>query len=75
MSVIMDALIGTMILNHDKQDPEWRFQAGYLAEMLESGGKMPKGKALGGICRIAGKRITHKQALIQWARSVEQSFN
>lgn len=72
---MLNVLVGTMLLNFDRQDPEWKTQAEFLAEMLEDGGMMPRGKVLGGICRMAGQRLLSRKQIVEWARSQSRALN
>lgn len=73
--LVLGALIGAMVVNFDNNDPEWRFQVGFLAEFLESGGPLPEGKALGALWRISGKKMLTRNEIVRWARSQEKTLN
>jgi hypothetical protein len=72
---MIEEIVGTLLLNHRMNDPEWRFDAGYVAEMLENGAPLPSPQALGGLSRIAGGRLLTREQVIKWARAQETSIN
>lgn len=71
---MIETIVGALLLNHDKNDPEWRFHAGYVAELLEGGSPLPSRKALGGLSRVAGERLVTRYQLIAWARKQEAAL-
>lgn len=71
----VEIVIGALLLNHENNDPEWRFHAGYLVELLEGGAPMPSRYALGGLSRVAGATLLTREQIIEWARSQERSLN
>lgn len=68
---MIETVIGALLLNHCQSDPEWRFHAGFVAELLESGSPMPSPRALGGLSRIAGEHLLTRGQVIKWARTQE----
>lgn len=72
---MIEFLVGTLLINHGKNDPEWRFHAGYVAELLEGGAPMPSSKALGGLSRVAGQQLLTREQVIEWARAQENTLN
>ena len=71
---MIDTIVGALLLNHRHSDPEWRFHAGYVAELLESGSPMPSPQALGGLSRLAGEHLLTRGQVIKWARTQEAAF-
>ncbi|RLC12706.1 MAG: hypothetical protein DRI24_17035 [Deltaproteobacteria bacterium] len=72
---MIEVIVGALLTNHTMSDPEWRYQAGYVASLLEGGSPLPSNKALGGLSRIAGKRLLHRKQLIAWANNQARSLN
>lgn len=72
---MIEFLVGTLLINYGRSDPEWRFHAGYVATLLEGGAPMPSSKALGGLSRVAGQQLLTREQVIEWGRLQETALN
>tara|TARA_R100001132_G_C3267609_1_gene90139 strand:- start:1677 stop:1943 length:267 start_codon:yes stop_codon:yes gene_type:complete len=73
---LLEATVGCMLLNFDNKDPQWRHEAGFIAELLElDGAPIPHGKTLSGICRVAGETFTTREEIIKWGKAQELKIN
>ena len=72
---MIETIVGSLLMNHRKHDPEWRYHAGYVAQLLEGGSPLPSRQALGGLSRVAGQRLVTREQIIEWARAQETALN
>lgn len=73
--MIVETVVNMLLHNHNNCDPEWRFQAGCLADLLEAGSSMPSEVALFSLQRVSRQRFETRKQLINWGRSQENALN